>query len=79
MSQGSALHRGDFVIVDFRSVNPSLGVRPALVLQNDADNVRMLNTIVAQVTSNIRRLAVPTQLLATSEIAEFGVILRKPL
>lgn len=63
MSQGSAPHRGDLVIVDFRSVNPRLGVRPALVIQNDADNTRMRNTIVVQVTSNIHRSAEPTQLL----------------
>lgn len=63
MSHGSAPHRGDLVIVDFRSVNPRLGVRPALVIQNDADNARMRNTIVIQVTSNTHRAAEPTQLL----------------
>lgn len=73
MSQGSALHRGDLVIVDFRSVNPSLGVRPALVLQNDADNARMLNTIVAQVTSNVRRAAEPTQLLLDQQHPDWAL------
>ncbi len=63
MSTGLAVKRGDLVIVDFRSVNPSFGVRPALVIQNDVDNGRMSNTIVAQVTTNIRRAAEATQLL----------------
>ena len=55
--------RGEIVIVDFRSVNPKAGVRPALVVQNDRDNARMSNTIVAQVTTNIRRVGQDTQIL----------------
>jgi len=57
------MNRGDLVIVDFRMMNPSAGVRPALVVQNDLDNARMSNTIVAQVTTNVRRFGEPTQLL----------------
>jgi len=57
------MNRGEVVIVDFRSVNPKAGVRPALVVQNDRDNARMSNTIVAQVTTNIRRLSQDTQIL----------------
>jgi mRNA interferase MazF len=59
----SHLARGSVVIVDFASTNPAGGVRPALVVQNDHDNVRMSNTIVAQITSNISRAHEPTQLL----------------
>ncbi len=55
--------RGDLVIVDFRPVNPNAGVRPALVVQNDRDNARMGNTVVVQVTSNVRRAVEPTQIL----------------
>jgi len=55
--------RGEIVIVDFRSVNPKAGVRPALVVQNDRDNARMSNTIVAQVTTNVRRMGQDTQIL----------------
>ncbi|MDZ4685738.1 MAG: type II toxin-antitoxin system PemK/MazF family toxin [Planctomycetaceae bacterium] len=55
--------RGELVIVDFRPVNPRAGVRPALVVQNDRDNARMGNTIVAQVTTNISRSHLDTQLL----------------
>ncbi|MEX2172382.1 MAG: type II toxin-antitoxin system PemK/MazF family toxin [Pirellulales bacterium] len=55
--------RGDLVIVDFRPTNPKLGVRPALVIQNDRDNARMSNTIVTQVTTNLRRMGQDTQLI----------------
>jgi mRNA interferase MazF len=57
------MRRGDLVIVDFRPVNPQAGVRPALVVQNDRDNARMSNTVVVQVTTNIRRTDLDTQLL----------------
>lgn len=59
----SHLTRGTVVIVDFARTNPVGGIRPALVVQNDRDNARMTNTIVAQVTSNISRSHEPTQLL----------------
>lgn len=55
--------RSNLVIVDFRSTNPSAGVRPALVVQNKKDNIRMSNTIVVQVTTTIRRSLEMTQLL----------------
>jgi mRNA-degrading endonuclease toxin of MazEF toxin-antitoxin module len=53
--------RGHLVIIDFSATNPNAGVRPGLVVQNDLDNGRMQNTIVAQVTTNTRRAAEPTQ------------------
>ena len=49
--------RGDVVIVDFRPMNPTAKVRPAVVVQNDVDNARMANTIIAQITSNVSRIA----------------------
>ena len=33
--------RGDVVIVDFSPNDPRAKVRPALIVQNDRDNVRM--------------------------------------
>src|SRR5207302_1705102 len=36
-------------------------VRPALVVQNDRDNQRLVNTIVAQITTLTRRALEPTQ------------------
>jgi mRNA-degrading endonuclease toxin of MazEF toxin-antitoxin module len=57
------MKRGDLVIVDFGVVNPAASIRPALVIQNDRDNARMSKTIVAQITTNIRRAGENTQLL----------------
>ena len=57
------MKRGDVVVVDFTSTNAAASIRPALVVQNDRDNARMANTIVAQITSNIRRSGEDTQLL----------------
>jgi mRNA-degrading endonuclease toxin of MazEF toxin-antitoxin module len=59
----SGIARGSVVIVDFAPTNPASGVRPALVVQNDRDNARMSNTIVAQITSNVSRSHEPTQCL----------------
>lgn len=55
------VNRGDIVIIDqpFSSGGGSK-VRPVLVLQNDRDNARMGNTIVAMITRTVR--AEPTQL-----------------
>lgn len=60
MKPGTVL-RGNVVIVDFAPTNPNAGVRPALVVQNDRDNARMGNTIIAQITSNISRAHEDTQ------------------
>lgn len=38
-------------------------VRSALVVQNDRDNARLLNTVVVQITSVTRRALEPTRLL----------------
>ena len=57
------VRHGNVVIVDFIPTQPSAGTRPALVVQNDRDNARMQNTIVAQITSNISRAREVTQLL----------------
>ena len=57
--------RGDVVIVAFPYVSGGGGKnRPALVIQNDRDNGRLSNTIVAMITGNTQYAAAePTQLL----------------
>jgi mRNA interferase MazF len=55
------MNRGDIVTVDFSRYDPADKVRPALILQNDRDNARMTKTIVAFITSNVRRSAEDTQ------------------
>lgn len=55
------ISRGDIVIIDqpFSSGEGSK-VRPVLILQNDRDNARLTNTIVAMITRTVR--SEPTQL-----------------
>jgi mRNA interferase MazF len=58
------VQRGDVVLVDYPyAAGSGTKVRPVLVIQNDRDNQRLLNTIVAQITSVTRRALEPTQLL----------------
>lgn len=57
------IRRGDVVIVDFPF--PDTGqskIRPALVVQNDGDNRKLRKTIVAMITSNLRRRGDPSHL-----------------
>ena len=46
--------RGNLVVIDFPySDGSGSKVRPSLIVQNDADNKRLRNTIVAMITGNI--------------------------
>lgn len=69
--------RGDVVIVQFPYVDGRRGKnRPALVVQNDRDNRRLAQTIVAMITGNTRHAGEVTQLLldpATPEGQSSGV------
>jgi mRNA interferase MazF len=58
------VRRGDVVLAYYPFASGA-GVkkRPVLVVQNDRDNQRLRNTIVAQITSNTRRAHEPTHLL----------------
>ena len=58
-------HRGDVVLLDYPfSDSTGSKVRPALVVQNDRDNVRLTNTVVVLITRNLSRVSrEPTQLL----------------
>jgi mRNA interferase MazF len=58
------VRRGEVVLVDYPYAGGSgTKVRPVLVIQNDRDNQRLTNTIVAQITSVTRRAVESTQLL----------------
>jgi mRNA interferase MazF len=58
------VRRGEIVLVDYPfAQGGGTKVRPALVIQNDRDNQRLLNTIVAQITSVTHRALERTQLL----------------
>jgi len=55
------MKRGDIVIVDWPFAS-GLGrkPRPALVVQNDRDNSRLLNTVLAMITTVSKRAFEPT-------------------
>jgi mRNA interferase MazF len=58
------MRRGDVVLVDWPfSGGGASKIRPALIVQNDRDNQRLTNTIVAMITSTTRRATEATQLL----------------
>ena len=64
------IHRGEVVIVDWPLFQPQAGripviqakKRPALVIQNDKDNARLTNTILAMITGTTKRSLESTQL-----------------
>ena len=65
------MNRGDIVTVDFSLYDPAEKVRPALVVQNDRDNARMTKTIVALITTNLRRAGEDTQYLIERSHTDF--------
>jgi mRNA interferase MazF len=69
--------RGDVVIVEFPYVDGRHGKnRPALIVQNDRDNRRLTNTVIAMISGRIEHAAEVTQLLvdpATSEGSSSGL------
>jgi mRNA interferase MazF len=65
------VQRGDVVLVDYpHSGGGGTKVRPVLVVQNDRDNQRLLNTIVVQITSTTRRAGEFTQVLVEAASPE---------
>ena len=86
-----SIRRGDVVIVDWPLFRPGgtkpTKPRPAVVAQNDKDNNRLTNTILAMVTSVTHRSPESTQLLVeigtpdgklTGLRTGFGGELRRP-
>lgn len=58
----SVLRRGDVVLVAYPfSEGIGAKLRPAVVVQSDDFNRRLANTIIVQVTTNLRRASEPTQ------------------
>ena len=63
--------RGDVVILDAPFITrPGSKLRPMLVIQNDQNNARMENTILATITTNLLRSDRPTQVLIDPETPE---------
>ena len=55
--------RGQIVVVDFAVAGMPKKVRPVLVVQADAYNRKMTNTVVAMITTNLARASEPSHLL----------------
>ena len=72
------LQRGDIAVATLPFVTrPGSKLRPVLVVQNDRNNSRMQNTIVAYITTNLSRSTEPTQVLidiSTAEGRQTGLI-----
>src|SRR5262245_19731786 len=63
MSTTSMVSRGQIVVVDFAVAGMPKKIRPVLVVQADAYNRKMTNSIVAMITTNLSRASEPTHLL----------------
>lgn len=58
------VQRGDVLLAYYPfAIGTGGSRRPVLVVQNDHDNQRLHNTVVAQITSNLKRAKEPTHLL----------------
>jgi mRNA-degrading endonuclease toxin of MazEF toxin-antitoxin module len=65
------LSRGDVVLVFYPFASGrGASRRPALIVPNDRDNRRLDNTMLAQMTTNVRRAYEPTQLLVERSTPE---------
>jgi mRNA interferase MazF len=69
-----SLQRGQVVLVDWPLTKPVgrkvTKVRPALVVQNDRDNQRLTNSILAMITGQTKRSLEPTQLFIDISTAD---------
>jgi mRNA-degrading endonuclease toxin of MazEF toxin-antitoxin module len=58
------MNRGDVVIVPFPFQDkPGEKIRPAVVVQSDAENLRLANTILAMITGNLDDAGQPAVVL----------------
>lgn len=71
------MKRGDVVVVEFPYASGGSGkLRPAVVVQNNLDNGRLRNTVIAMITGTLKRSHEPTHLLidpATPDGAPSGL------
>ncbi len=63
--------RGDVVLVPFPFQDrPGEKIRPAVVVQSDAENRRLANTVLAMVTGNLQDAGQPTTVLIDPTTAD---------
>jgi mRNA-degrading endonuclease toxin of MazEF toxin-antitoxin module len=65
------MNRGDVVVVPFPFQDkPGEKIRPAVIVQCDAENRRLANTILAMITGNLGDFGQPTTLLVDPASAD---------
>lgn len=65
------MRRGDVVVAPFPFQDrPGAKIRPAVVVQSDAENGRLVNTVLAMITGNLSDAGRPTTLLVDPQAAE---------
>jgi len=65
------VNRGDVVIVPFPYQDkPGQKVRPAVIVQSDAENRRLANTVLAMITGNVSDAGRPTTVLVDPKTPE---------
>ena len=65
------MNRGDVVIVPFPFQDkPGEKIRPAVVVQCDAENRRLANTILAMITGNLDDTGQPTAVMVDPKTAD---------
>ncbi len=65
------MNRGDVVLVPFPYQDkPGQKVRPAVVVQSDAENRRFANTVLAMITGNVSDAGRPTTVLVDPQSPE---------
>lgn len=64
------VRRGDVVLAEYPHSAGGTTLRPVLVIQSDAYNVKMDNTVVAQITSVLKHSHDPVNLLIDSSTSE---------
>lgn len=57
------MNRGDVVLIDFPFIEGGRKRRPALVVQANALNAKLVSLIVAAISSNLKNVGQPTQTL----------------
>jgi mRNA interferase MazF len=65
------MQRGEIVLADFpfQDVSGSK-IRPAVIVQNDADNQRLANTVLVMITGNLADVARPSNVLIDPSTAD---------
>jgi mRNA interferase MazF len=65
------MNRGDVVLVPFPFQDkPGEKIRPAVIVQSDAENRRLVNTILAMITGNLADAGQPTTVLVDPGTAD---------